>query len=76
MLRVGSEVMKTVPPVTIVEVSDADLERRVRKWKQQHPGFDETNYVDAFRDAEGELIESDEFFEADDLFALYLLNRR
>lgn len=68
--------MRTVPPVTIIEVTDADLEQQVQEWKRAHPGFDETNYVDAFRDADGELIETDEFFEAVDLFSLHELNSR
>ena len=60
--------MRTFPPVTTRMVSQAEWLRRVEAWKQAHPGYDESNYVDAFRDGAGELDETDEFFAAVELF--------
>lgn len=63
--------MKTVPPITRTRVTDEDIRARVEAWKAAHPGFDESNFPDAFRDETGELIEDDEFFAAVDVFALF-----
>lgn len=69
--RVEFGVVRTVPPITRTRVTDEDIRARVDAWKAAHPGFDEGNYPDAFRDDAGELIEDDEFFAAVDLFALF-----
>lgn len=63
--------MRTVPPITRTQVTDDDVRARVKAWKSAHPGFDERNFPDAFRDDSGEPIEDDGFFEAVDLFALF-----
>lgn len=61
--------MRTLPCVTPVTADE--LRARVERWKAAHPGFDESNFPDAFRDADGELDESDEFFAVSNLFARY-----
>ncbi|HWL44584.1 MAG TPA: hypothetical protein VNQ73_16710 [Ilumatobacter sp.] len=63
--------MRTVPPITRTRVTDDEVRARANAWKAAHPGFDERNFPDAFRDESGELIEDDEFFDAVDLFALF-----
>lgn len=65
--------MTSVPPIIRRRVSDDELRARVEEWKAAHPGFDESNYPNAFRDESGELIEDDEFFKAVELFSLYAL---
>lgn len=61
--------MRTTPPVTLVEETLAEVQARAEAWRAQHPGYDATNYVDAYRDANGELVESQEFYDIDDTFA-------
>ncbi len=63
--------MRAVPPITRTRVTDEHIRSSVNAWKAAHPGFDERNFPNAFRDESGELIEDDEFFAAVDLFALF-----
>lgn len=62
--------MKTVPPITRTPVTDDDLRARVDGWMAAHPGYDDSNYPDAFRDDSGELVEDEEFFAAVELFSI------
>lgn len=61
--------VKTKPKVTIVQVTDDELRAEVRAWQDARPGYDRTNYVEFFRDESGELIETDEFFRAAQMYA-------
>lgn len=63
--------MRTLPPVTTRMVSQVEWSRRVEEWKQAHPGYDASNFVDAFRNGAGELDETDEFFAAVELFTAF-----
>jgi len=63
--------MRTLPPVTVTPATADEIRARVEAWKSAHPGFDERNFADAFRDGHGELVESPEFFAASNLFGLY-----
>lgn len=61
--------MKTKPKVTVIEVTDEEARAEIQAWEDAHPGYDRTNYVDFFRDETGELIETDEFFRAAQMYA-------
>ncbi|HRD99943.1 MAG TPA: hypothetical protein PLV68_01520 [Ilumatobacteraceae bacterium] len=63
--------MKVAPTIKRRTVTAKEILGDVAAWKAAHPGFDESNFPDAFRDANGELIESDEFFAAAQLFATF-----
>lgn len=60
--------MSAAVKVTRTKVTIEELRARVRAFEKQNPGYDGTNYLDLFRDASGELIESAEFFEAGRLY--------
>ena len=62
------EGVKTAAKVTRTKVTLDDLRERVRAFEQEHPGYDRTNYLDLFRDASGELVESPEFFEVSRMY--------
>jgi hypothetical protein len=51
------------------QVSEEEHLAKVAAWEAAHPGYTKENFVDAFRDETGELIESEEFFDAVHLFA-------
>lgn len=55
---------------TIHYVTEEELQARITAWESAHPGYTKENFVDAFRDDTGELIESQEFFDAVFLFDL------
>lgn len=65
--------MKTVPKAVREQVTVEDLRAEVSAFEAAHPGTDRTNYLDVFRDARGELVESDEFFNVDSLYQLLAL---
>jgi hypothetical protein len=52
------------------QVSEEEHLAKVAAWEAAHPGYTKENFVDAFRDETGELIESEEFFDAVFLFAI------
>ena len=54
---------------TIPVVTGEQIQAEVAAWEAAHPGYTKENFVDAFRDEAGELIESEEFFAAVELFA-------
>lgn len=54
---------------TIHYVTEEEHQAEVAAWEAAHPGYTRENFVDAFRDETGELIESEEFFDAVFLFA-------
>ena len=55
--------LKTSPKITRTQVTLGGLRAAVRDFEEQNPGITMANYLDLFRDATGELIESAEFFE-------------
>ena len=68
--------MATTTRAPIRTVSRRDLDREVEHWKAAHPGFDESNYFEYFKDADGNLDEdADGFDEADTLFAIWRAER-
>lgn len=54
---------------TIEFVTEEELRAEIAAWEVAHPGYTKENFVDAFRDKTGQLIESEEFFDAVFLFA-------
>lgn len=52
----------------ISRVTEEEREESLNLWEQAHPGFGRSNWIDAFRDESGQLIESDEFVDAVFLF--------
>lgn len=68
-LRGTLATVKTKPKVTVIEVTDEEARAEVQAWEDAHPGYDRTNYIDFFRDETGELIETDEFFRAAQMYA-------
>jgi hypothetical protein len=42
----------------------------VSTFEAEHPGYNSTNYVDAFRTEDGELQETEEFFKVDGWYTL------
>ena len=61
--------MKTKPKLTVVAVTDEEALAEVQAWEDSHLGYDRTNYVDYFRDETGELIETDGFFRAAQMYS-------
>jgi ketosteroid isomerase-like protein len=55
--------MKTTPRTVINDVTADEVLAAVRAFEAAHPGTNRSNYVAVFRAADGELDESDEFFE-------------
>ncbi|HUF34265.1 MAG TPA: hypothetical protein VMN58_13760 [Acidimicrobiales bacterium] len=53
--------MKTKPVIRYVSLEEVRAE--VARFEAAHPGIGADNYPDVFRDANGELIETEEFFE-------------
>lgn len=63
--------MKPTPTIVRRTVTADEVRADVAAWKQAHPGLDETNFADGFRDDAGGLHETDEFFEAAQLFSVF-----
>lgn len=56
-----------------VEYSQKELDEQVKQWKKSHPGYDENNYWDYFRNSNGFVSEdSPGYREADELFSLWM----
>lgn len=60
--------MKTRPVIRHVTIDEVRAE--VARFEAAHPGIGAHNYPDAFRDADGELIETEEFFEVSGLYSV------
>jgi len=58
-----------VSNIVELDVTREDFENYIISWKQQHPGFDETNWWEFYRSSEGEICETDEYFEALEIFS-------
>lgn len=53
--------MRTTPVIRYVSLDE--VRAAVARFEAAHPGIGPDNFPDAFRDANGELIETEEFFE-------------
>ncbi|MFP5487676.1 MAG: hypothetical protein ACLGHQ_05160, partial [Acidimicrobiia bacterium] len=53
--------VKTKPIIRYVSLDE--VRAAVARFEAAHPGIGADNYPDAFRDADGELMETEEFFE-------------
>lgn len=60
--------MKT-RPVTRRRVEPDEIRARLAEFEAANPGIGRHNYADAFRDADGELIETPEFFEISGMYS-------
>lgn len=60
--------MKTKP--VIRHVSLDEVRAKVGRFEAAHPGVGADNYLDVFRDVNGELIETEEFFEISGLYSV------
>lgn len=60
--------MKTKPVIRYVGVDEIRAE--VARFEAAHPGIGADNFPDVFRDANGELIETEEFFEISGLYSV------
>lgn len=54
--------------VPVIPITWEQLCAQAETWEAVNPGFGPNNYIDAFRDADGNLLETDEFFEIDALY--------
>lgn len=74
--RPGTE--RTLTPVktkpVIRHVSLDEVRAEVARFEAAHPGIGADNYPDAFRDADGELIETEEFFAACRMYSILAAN--
>lgn len=56
---------ETPDDVVVTHSAYEDLRERAEAWMAEHPGYDEHNFMDLWRDEDGELHdESDEFVDA------------
>lgn len=62
------DVVKTKPVIRHVSVDE--IRDKVARFEVAHPGIGADNYPDAFRDANGELVESEEFFDICRLYSI------
>lgn len=60
--------MKTAGKVTHTRVTLNDLREQVRAFEATHPGYDRSNYTALFRDEDGDLSETDEFFRVSRMY--------
>lgn len=54
--------------VTRMVVTVEELRARARAWEAAHPGYGPDNWIEAFRDEDGGLLESCEFFDTGNLY--------
>ena len=66
--RTYTDPVKTKPVIRRVTLDEVRTE--VARFEAAHPGMGADNYPDAFRDANGELVESEEFFDVCRLYSV------
>lgn len=57
-------------PARRVAIDLDHVRAQVAQFEAADPGIGAGNYPDAFRDADGRLVESEEFFAVDELYAV------
>jgi len=63
--------------IQVHHVSLAELQDMVTAWKDDHPGFDESNYWEFWRDADGVVQDhEDDFADAASLFTRWNTARK